>query len=67
MRKWTGKQWGLIIVSLIIAFVVQYVLWLLVMGHPGNIDAMYHILTTVCLAGAFVLIGDKLVKANLYK
>jgi cytochrome bd-type quinol oxidase subunit 2 len=67
MKKWTAKQWVLVVGSLLVAFVIQYVLWLLIMGHPGEIDAMYHVLTTVCLAGAFVLFGDKFLKTNLYK
>jgi cytochrome bd-type quinol oxidase subunit 2 len=67
MKKWNAKQWGLIVGSLLIAFILQYVMWILIMGHPDEIDAMYHVLTTVCLAGAFVLVGDKFLKANLYK
>lgn len=67
MKKWNAKQWGLIVGSLLVAFILQYLMWILIMGHPDEIDAMYQALTTVCLAGAFILIGDKFLKANLYK
>ena len=50
MKKYNAKQWGLIIGSLIIAFVIQFVMWLLIMGHPDEISAMYQVLTTLCLA-----------------
>ena len=67
MKKWNAKQWGLIIGSLLIAFVLQWVVWLLIMGHPGDIGPMYQVLTTICLGGAFVIIGDRLLKAQLYR
>ena len=50
MKKYNAKQWGLIIGSLIVAFVIQFVMWLLIMGHPDEIGAMYQVLTTLSLA-----------------
>ena len=67
MKKYNAKQWGLIIGSLIIAFVIQLVMWQLIMGHPNEIDAMYQVITTICLAGAFVVVGDKFLKTQIYK
>lgn len=67
MKKYNAKQWGLIIGSLIVAFVIQFVMWLLIMGHPNEIGAMYQVLTTLCLGAAFVVIGDKFLKTRIYK
>lgn len=67
MRKFTGKQLAVIGVSLLVAAVLNWLLWLLLMGHPGEISFVFHLLTTVCLAAAFVHIGDRFTKAEIFK
>jgi hypothetical protein len=67
MRKYTGKQLAVIAISLLVATVLNWLLWFLIMGHPGEISSLFHILTIICLAAAFVHIGDSLTKAGIYR
>jgi len=65
--KLNGKQIGIILVSLVLAFIVNWVLWLLIMKHPENISFMYQALVTICLGAAFVHVGDRLTNAGIFK
>lgn len=67
MRKYNGKQIGLIVGSLVIAFVINWLLWLLFMKHPEEINAAYQALLTICLASAFVIVGDKFLKTEIFR
>ena len=67
MLKLNGKQWALIAACFAIAAVVNYFIWLFAMGKPGQIGAVYHLLTTLSLACAFIIIGDRFAKTNIYK
>ncbi len=67
MRKYNGKQLGLIIGSLVIAFVVNWALWWLFMKHPEEINALYQALLTICLATAFIVVGDKFMKTEIFR
>lgn len=63
----TWKQFAVIVGSLVVAFVVNWLLWLAIMRHPGDIGLVFHVLTTLCLAGAFVHVGDHFFKAEIFK
>lgn len=65
--KFNAKQVGIILVSLVIALVLNWVLWLLIMGHPTDIGIVYHILVVVCLATVFVHAGDRLTNAEIFR
>lgn len=67
MRKFNGKQIGLIVGSLVIAFVINWLLWLLFMKHPEEIDAAYQALLTICLGTAFIVAGDKFFKTEIFR
>ncbi len=67
MLKLNAKQWGLIVVCFAIAAVVNWLIWLVAMGKPSDIGAIYQILNTICLAIAFIVIGDRLAKTQIYK
>lgn len=64
--KLNGKQIAIILASLLLAFIINWLLWLLIMGHPTEIDVIFHALVTICLAAAFVVIGDSLTKAEIF-
>lgn len=67
MRKYNGKQIGLIIVSLVIAFVINWLLWMVFMGHPDEINAAYQALLTICLGTVFIIVGNKLFKTEIFR
>ena len=67
MRKMNSKQFALIIGSLLVAAVLNWLIWLVIMQHPGDIALMYQILTTICLASALVVVGDKFLKTQIFK
>lgn len=67
MLKLNGKQWALIAGCFAIAAVVNYFVWLFAMGKPGQIAPAFHLLTTLSLACAFIIIGDRIAKTNIYK
>ena len=62
-----GKQIAIIVVSLIVAFIINWALWWLIMRHPAEIHWTYHALVTICLGSALVLIGDSVTKAEIFK
>ena len=65
--KLNGKQIAIIVVSLIVAFIINWVLWWLIMRHPEEIQGAYHALVTICLGAALVLLGDSVTKAEIFK
>jgi hypothetical protein len=65
--KLNGKQIALIVVALVIAFVINWALWWIVMRHPGDIQWPYHALVTICLGATLVLIADSITKADIFK
>lgn len=67
MLKYNVKQWGLIAISFVVAAVANWLIWFIAMGKPGQIAGIYHLLTIICLAAAFVVIGDKVVKTGIFK
>ncbi len=67
MLKLNGKQWLLIAACFAVAAVVNYFIWLIAMGNPGGISGFYHILNTLCLASAFLIIADRFAKTQIYK
>lgn len=67
MRKMNSKQFILIAGSLLVAAVLNWLIWFVIMRHPGDIALMYHMLTTICLASALVVIGDKFMKTQIFK
>jgi uncharacterized membrane protein len=67
MLKFTGKQWVLIAVCFAIAVVLNWLIWYLAMGNPSQIGAVYHVLTALCLACAFIVIGDRFAKTQIFK
>jgi hypothetical protein len=67
MRKYNRKQLGLIAGSLVVAFVINWALWWLFMKHPDEISFIYHTLLTVCIATALILIGDRILKTEIYR
>ena len=67
MRKYNGKQIGLIIGSLVIAFVINWILWLIFMKHPDEINAAYQALLTICIGSAFFIVGDKVFKTEIFR
>lgn len=62
-----GKQWAVIGGSAAIAVVVNWLLWLIIMKHPSEINIVFHILTVVCLTAAFIHIGDSILKTKIYR
>lgn len=67
MRKLNSKQLAVIGVSLLVAAVLNWLLWLVLMRHPSEISVVFHVLTTICLAAAFVHIGDSITKAGIFR
>ena len=67
MRKFNKKQIGLIVGSLVIAFVINWLLWLLFMKHPEEINAAYQTLLTICLGAAIIIVGDKFLKTEIFR
>lgn len=67
MRNLNAKQIGLIVVSMVVAFIVNWLIWLLLMGHPDEIGLAYQLLVTICLGSAFIVIGDRLMKTQIFK
>jgi Na+/proline symporter len=65
--KYNAKQLGIIVGSLAVAFVINWIAWWLIMGKPTDIDTMYHILVTICLGSAFIVVGDAVTKAEIFK
>lgn len=65
--KLNTKQILIIVGSLVIGFVINWLLWLVIMKHPGEIGAMYQVLVTVTIGAAFVHIGDSLLKADIFR
>lgn len=67
MLKYNGKQWALIAGCLALGALVNWLIWLLAMGSPSEISGLYHVLTTICLAAAFIVIADRFAKTQIYK
>lgn len=67
MRRFNAKQIGLILGCVIAAIIIDWVVWLLLMKHPTEIEAMYHILVVVCLTCAFVVVGDRFAKTAIFR
>ncbi len=67
MLKLNAKQWVLIAVCFAVAAVVNYLIWLISMGNPGGINALYHVLNTLCLGAAFLIVADRFAKTQIYK
>lgn len=67
MLKLNAKQWALIAACFAIAAVLNYLIWLIAMGKPSQISGLYHALTILSLACALIVIGDRVVKTNIYK
>lgn len=67
MLKLNAKQWGLIAACFAIAAVLNYFIWLIAMGKPGQISGVYHFLTILSLACALIIIGDRVAKTEIYK
>jgi phosphate starvation-inducible membrane PsiE len=65
--RFDGKQWAVIAGSVAIAVVIDWLLWFIIMKHPSEIDLLFHALTILCLAAAFVHIGDRLLKTEIYR
>jgi hypothetical protein len=67
MLKFNGKQWALIAVCFAIAIVLNWLIWYLAMGKPSQIGGVYHALTALSLACAFIVIGDRFAKTEIFK
>jgi hypothetical protein len=67
MLKLNAKQWALIAACFAIAAVLNYFIWLIAMGKPSQIGGLYHVLTTLSLASALIIVGDRVAKTNIYK
>lgn len=67
MLKFNSKQWMLVVASFFVALILNFLLWLVIMGKPGDISGLYHLLNTLCLTAVFIVIGDKLLKTHIYK
>lgn len=66
MLKYNGKQWALIAASFAVAAIVNWLVWLITMGKPGQISGVYHFLAIICLASAFIVIGDRIAKTKIF-
>lgn len=66
MRKYSKKQIGLIVGSLVVAFVINWLLWLVIMNHPDEIGPAYQALLTLCLGTVFIIVGDKFLKTKIF-
>ena len=66
MRKYNIKQIGLIVGSLVIAFVINWILWTIFMKHPNEINIAYQALLTICIGSAFIVMGDKFLKTGIF-
>lgn len=67
MLKYNAKQWALIAGSFAIAAVLNWLMWLVAMGKPAQISGVYHAINIICLAAAFIIIGDRVLKTQIYK
>lgn len=67
MFKYNAKQWALIAASFAIAAVLNWLIWLVSMGKPAQIAGLYHVLNIIVLAAAFIVIGDRVFKTQIYK
>lgn len=67
MLKLNAKQWLVIVACFAVAAVVNFLIWLIVMGKPGDISGLYHFGTTLCLGAAFLVIADRFAKTGIYK
>lgn len=67
MRKLNAKQIGLIVGSLVVAFIINWLIWLVLMKHPGEIAMAYQLLVTICLGSAFIVVGDRILKTQIFK
>lgn len=67
MKNLNAKQIGLIVVSMVLAFIVNWLIWLVLMGHPSEIGLTYQLLVTICLGSAFIVVGDRLMKTQIFK
>lgn len=67
MLKLNAKQWLVIAGCFAVAAVINYLIWLIVMGNPGGISGLYHFGLTLCLGAAFLIIADRLAKTQIYR
>lgn len=66
MRKYNGKQLGLMAACFVAAFVVNWGLWLLFMKHPEEINVVYQALLTLLLASVFIIVADRFAKTKIF-
>lgn len=66
VRRLNAKQISYIIGSLVVAFIINIIIWFLLMGHPDEIGWVYQFLVTICLGGIFVIFGDKFLKLQIF-
>ena len=67
MKNLTLKKTAIIVGCMIAAFVVNWLLWLLTMGHPDEIGFAYQFLTTLCLGVVLIVVADKFLKAEIFR
>lgn len=67
MLKYNAKQWALIAVCFAAAVVFNYFIWLIAMGKPSQIGGVYHLAAIISLASAFIVMGDRFAKTQIFK
>jgi F0F1-type ATP synthase assembly protein I len=67
MTKLNAKQWLLIAACFAVAAVINFLIWLFVMGDSGGISGLYHFGLTLCLAATFLIVADRFAKTGIYK
>ena len=67
MLKFNRKQWILVIGCFVAAAILNWLIWFISMGKPGEISGLYHVLNTVCLAAALIAVGDRFAKTQIFR
>lgn len=67
MRKFNPKQIALIVGGLVVAFVINWILWTIFMKHPTEIDVAYQALLTICIGTALIVMADKFFKTEIFR
>lgn len=67
MLNFNRKQWLLVVGSFVVAAILNWLIWLISMGKPGEISGFYHVLTTLCLASALIVVGDRVAKTKIFR
>jgi len=65
--RFNGKQIAFMVACFVVAFIINWLLWLVIMRHPENIGIVYQLLVTLCLGSAFIVVGDGVFKLGIYK